>query len=155
MSNSSDDLVGEILNRVSETEALLTLRQLPVDYYAAPHQVLTHIATLQPHWIVCCGMAESRQQLTVESTARLGAKTLMTTVDLYGLIEGLSSTTISHDAGQFVCEHLYYSVLDYLQSQNSSSQCVFVHVPLLTLENRVTIVADFLAILNRISAIAV
>jgi pyroglutamyl-peptidase len=155
LSNSSDDLVGELLNRVPITTALHTLRQLPVDFYAAPRQVLRRIATLQPHWIVCCGMAESRQQLTVESTARLGTRTLTTAVDLHLLIQDLSMTAISDDAGQFVCERLYYDVLDYLQTQNSSSQCIFVHVPPFTLENRVAIVADFLAILARISAIVV
>jgi pyroglutamyl-peptidase len=43
------------------------LRQLPVDIELASKSVISKIAELQPDIIICCGMAESRSQLTIEA----------------------------------------------------------------------------------------
>ncbi|MGB5962723.1 MAG: peptidase C15 [Coleofasciculaceae cyanobacterium] len=149
-SNASDDLL-ELVAKQEFSTSLTFLRQLPVDVSLAASQVISKIEELQPGAIICCGMAESRQVLTVESCACGDGLDYKTSVDLDKLLVGLSITEISHDAGKFVCEGLYYEVLKYLNQLNIS--CIFVHVPVLTAENWQGILADFQIILERIGCI--
>lgn len=147
--NSSDDLLIEILN-ANLSPSLLFLRQLPVDFELAPQKAIAHIEQHQPDIVVCCGMAERRSKLSVESRAIVEEQILQTTVNLDALIAELTITEISHDAGRFVCNTLYYAILKYLQEQNRQIPCLFVHVPILTPENLVPVVQDFQLILQRI-----
>jgi len=149
-SNASDDLL-ELVAKQQFSTSLTFLRQLPVDVSAAASRVISKIEELQPKAIICCGMAECRQILTVESCACGEALDYKTSVDLEKLVAGLSVTEISHDAGKFVCEGLYYEVLKYLSCQ-LNIPCIFVHVPLLTAENLPSILADFLVIIERIAS---
>ena len=146
-SNSSDDLLQEIAKLNLQKYPLTFLRQLPVDTSQASKLVIEKIQSLQPEGIICCGMAESRTLLTVESHACLGETRLDTTVDLTKLTNPLQCTEISHDAGKFVCEGLYYEVLTYLQRKKLKSKCIFVHVPVINEDNLDGIMEDFLLIL--------
>lgn len=151
-SNSSDDLLTEILQRVPVSRTLHFLRKLPVDFQLAPEQVISKINQLQPDIIICCGMAEARKELTIESNAKDGSQVIKTTFDIEQLVAGLSLTEISHDAGWFVCNRLYYSLLKYIYDMNLKQQCLFVHVPILNQENLEQIVTDFLLIMQRIKS---
>ena len=146
-SNSSDDLLQEIVKSDLQKYPLAFLRKLPVDTTQASKMVIKKIQSWQPEGIVCCGMAESRTVLTVESHACLGETRLDTTVDLAKLINPLQCTEISHDAGKFVCEGLYYEVLTYLQREKLKSKCIFVHVPVITKDNVDEIMGEFMLIL--------
>ena len=66
-SNSSDDLLG----RIEETgrRSFHFLRRLPVDFQLAPKLVIAKLDELQPDVLICCGMAEERDKLSLESTA--------------------------------------------------------------------------------------
>lgn len=68
MSNSSDDLLAQI-TLADIFSSLSFLRKLPVNVSEAASCVITKIEELQPDAIICCGMAASRQVLTVESCA--------------------------------------------------------------------------------------
>ncbi|MGG6293549.1 peptidase C15 [Leptolyngbya sp. AN02str] len=148
-SNASDDLLLEVLN-VHSRVGLHTLRRLPVDFDIAPQQAIAHISCAQPDVLICCGMAETRTLLTVESTAARGDRILKTSVDLDWLIHDLRMTEISHNAGDFVCNHFYFDLLDHAQSHARTMQCVFVHVPILTAHNRVPILQDFGRMVERL-----
>jgi len=76
---------------------------------------------------------------------------LKTAVDLEKLVEGLTDTEISHDAGKFVCEGLYYQLLRYFRDYSPTTGCIFVHVPVLTPENLATILTDFRLIISRLA----
>jgi pyroglutamyl-peptidase len=143
-SNSSDDL----LQAISERSHYHYLRSIPVDFDLAPKVVIAEIQAINPEVIVCCGMAESRQKLSIESNGKFQGEVLRSPLNLDKLLERAITTEISHDAGDYVCNYLYYSVLKYLA--RSHQACVFVHVPVLTPENQRAIVADFLQILDRI-----
>lgn len=149
-SNASDDLLELVAK--SDSTSLTFLRQLPVNVSEAASRVISQIEELQPKAIICCGMAECRQILTVESCACGEGLDYRTSVDLDKLVAALSVTEISHDAGKFVCEGLYYEVLKYLSCQ-FNIPCIFVHVPVLTAENLPSILADFLVIIERIGCI--
>ncbi|HEY9907368.1 MAG TPA: peptidase C15, partial [Thermosynechococcaceae cyanobacterium] len=142
-SNSSDDLLAELLKRNLLDYRHQLLRQLPVDFVLAPQQVIAEIERSRPRLVVCCGMAEGRSHLTIETNGKHEAETIATTVDVADLVQLLETTTASHDAGQFVCNHLYYSVLKHLQAQSPEVNCIFAHVPLLNSQNFSLILQEF------------
>ncbi len=159
-SNSSDDLLVQIAKIYPSSPYSLTfLRQLPVDIHLASSRVIDKINAIQPDVIICCGMAQKRTKLTIESTATCREGILKTPVCLEKLVAGLAETEISHDAGKFVCEGLYYSVLEYLQvnkvtlepDDSTCAQCIFVHVPILSPNNLAGILADFCLILQKMT----
>ena len=150
-SNSSDDLLIEIAKL--ESSSLTFLKQLPVDVPKASRLVIAKIAELQPDSIICCGMAESRTKLTVESCATCGNAFIKTPVNLEKLVVGADGIEISHDAGKFVCEGLYYEVLKYLQEHNLNTPCIFVHVPVLTEENSPEVVRVFWEVIQRMASL--
>ncbi|NET50907.1 MAG: peptidase C15 [Merismopedia sp. SIO2A8] len=155
-SNSSDDLLLEIHQRFSQHETLRMLRQLPVDFQEAPARVIQAIKLQRPDAVICCGMGETRSHLCIEDRAAYNNQTRRTILNSIRLASGLRATRVSHDAGQFVCNRLYFDVLDYLQShpQHRNCPCIFIHVPILTDFNREMIVADFLTILARMQLLA-
>jgi pyroglutamyl-peptidase len=150
-SNSSDDLLLEVSKVDLIPHDLSFLRQLPVDVQLASTQVIEQINAIQPDYIICCGMAASRTQLSVEAIASRGESILQTEVDLEKLVAGAAAIEISHDCGKFVCESLYYSVLDYLSQNKLTARCIFVHVPILNQENLMGILADFVLIINKLA----
>ncbi|MDP5016058.1 peptidase C15 [Anabaena sp. UHCC 0187] len=172
-SNSSDDLLLALAKMASLPHDLNFLHRLPVDVQLASSHVITEINDIQPDYIICCGMATSRSQLSVEvlassagilsiesinSTDILPEKSinspeniLQTTVDIEKLLVGTAAVEISYDCGKFVCEGLYYLVLDYLHQSQLSTQCIFVHVPILNPENSMGMIADFILIINNLA----
>lgn len=151
-SNASDDLLEEIISTDIDWAALTFLRQLPVDIPQASERVIAKIEEWQPNGIICCGMSEKRAALTVESGAIFEETRLKTPVDLEQLLAGATGTAISHDAGKFVCEGLYYHVLQHLQEQQHPAPCIFVHVPVLKPDNLPGILSDFHRILQNFTA---
>jgi len=150
-SNSSDDLLG----RIEETgrRSFHFLRRLPVDFQLAPKLVIAKLDELQPDVLICCGMAEERDKLSLESTASVGDEQIKTDLPIDKLIAGLAATQISHDAGRFVCNHLYFEVLRHVREQERAPHFLFIHVPVLNDENATMITDDFLEITERLSAI--
>lgn len=148
-SNSSDDLLEVIQQQENELINLSFIRKLPVDIDLASQKVIKGIRTIKPNAVVCCGMAESRSRLTVESSAFFQEKFLKTSVDLKTLKDLLAITDISHDAGKFVCEGLYYQILKYtMRDEIDFIPCLFIHVPLLDKSNLELITKEFKLILE-------
>ncbi|MEM7592569.1 MAG: peptidase C15 [Cyanobacteria bacterium P01_A01_bin.83] len=141
-SNSSDDIL-QLLEQQQDFVSLHFLRQLPVDIQLATQQVISEIQTTKPNGIICCGMAEKRDKLTIESQATCDERCLYTSVNISELIEQLSQTELSRDAGKFVCEGLYYQVLKYTKSLPRKIPCIFVHVPKINKHNQAIIQQDF------------
>ena len=161
-SNSSDDLLLALAKMASLPHDLFFLRRLVVDVQLASSRVIAKINELQPDYIICCGMAASRSQLSVEVLAsstsicpqefiNSSENIFQTTVDLEKLLVQTAAVEISYDCGKFVCEGLYYSVLDYLHRSQLTIKCIFVHVPILNPENLPKIIADFILIINNLA----
>ncbi|TRU65993.1 MAG: peptidase C15 [Microcystis aeruginosa Ma_QC_Ch_20071001_M135] len=129
-SNSSDDLLVSIQDNYAKK--LLFLRQ----------RVIKAIQDKKPDFVICCGMAESRYRLSLESQARSSTKKLFTPIPLKDFVKELAYTYISDNAGQFVCEELYFQVLKH------HPRALFVHVPLLTDKNFAIIQRDFQKIIT-------
>ncbi len=152
-SNSSDDLILHLAETRQLPHDCHLLRQIPVDFHRAPATVIAKITELTPAAVVCCGMAEQRSRLSVESNGRFQSDLQFSSIDFAQLLDFTTDTTISHDAGGFVCNYLYYHVLRYLESCQSQTKAIFVHVPLLNYDNRAAIGDDFLAILKSLQSI--
>ncbi|WP_415406133.1 peptidase C15 [Sulfurovum sp. CS9] len=151
-SNSSDDLLHLLSER--ELGPFNFLRNIPVNFELAPQHVLSRFDELRPKVLICCGMAEERTKLNIESRAVLNEQILQSSVDLDKLAADLLMTEISHDAGEFVCNTLYYKTLEHLSSQEESYHSIFVHVPVITEENKSLLVADFISIIERLSVMS-
>lgn len=150
INNSSDQLLGEVARIPDFESSLHFLRYLPVNLPIARDLTIFKIEQWQPDLVICCGMAESRHQLQVESQATVGQDTLKTRLNLAQLVSGIPQTTISHDAGRFVCNSLYHAILYYLQTTFPDRDGLFIHVPLLTATNREPIISDFCLLLERL-----
>lgn len=153
-SNSSDDLLLEVIKVNSLPHDLKFLHRLPVDVHLASSQVIPKIVELQPDIIICCGMAASRTKLSLEAVASCGETVLPTNVNLEKLVLGTTAIEISYDCGKFVCEGLYYQVLNHLCQNQLFTPCIFVHVPLLNSQNLPVILADFLLIINNLALLS-
>jgi pyroglutamyl-peptidase len=150
VSNSADDVLIHVQQQWSEAPVQM-LRQLPVNFPIAQSITVHKIKQLQPDVVLCCGMAEFRHRLSLEAQAVNGAHQLHTPIDLDRLVNGLVHTEISYDAGRFVCNALYYGILKHLKYYSPNTLCLFVHVPVLTLKNQESIIADFCKILERLT----
>lgn len=148
-SNSSEDLLGLLNNINPPQKELIFLRNLPVNTEIASALTREKIKEINPNFILCCGMAEKSQCLQLESQAFFEDKCYQTKVNLTDLIQYLNLTEISHDAGKFVCEGLYFQVLKYIENQ-TNVQGLFIHIPILTEDNQTLILTDFIQILNRL-----
>ena len=147
-SNSSDELLAIIQEQKNFSASGYFLRQLPVDREIASQKAIATINQIKPQGIICCGMAESRQELTIEYCARDGEQCLYTKVDLEDLVSNLAHTSISHDAGKFVCESLYFNILSHIQISDLEMPCIFVHVPVFTSGNTDILLQDFESIIS-------
>lgn len=138
------------------------LHRLPVDVQLASFRVIAKINDIQLDYIICCAMAASPSQLSIEllvcSTSILPLESinsseniLQTTVDMEKLLVSTAAVEVSYDCGKFVCEGVYYSILDYSREFQPSIKCIFVHVPMLNEENLIRIVADFVLIINNLA----
>ncbi|MEL6382326.1 MAG: peptidase C15 [Cyanobacteria bacterium J06626_18] len=151
-SNTSDDLIGLLEARNQVPADTVLLRQLPVHFQLAPCRVITAMMSACPAVVVCCGMAERRSHLALERFARRENTLHQTSLALEQLCVATHYTEISSDAGRYVCNHLYYELLDYTQKHPWPVHGLFIHVPLLTQYNREFIIHDFTLILSRLQS---
>lgn len=149
-SNTSDDLIALLKSRDQLPEETLLIRHLPVHFQLAPCQVITAMLKTRPSIVVCCGMAERRSLLSIERFARWEGNILETSVQLPKLCADTQWTHISEDAGNYVCNYLYYRLLAYVQKHHRPVQCLFVHVPSLNEHNQELVANDFALILSRL-----
>ncbi|NJM99477.1 MAG: hypothetical protein HC800_22140 [Phormidesmis sp. RL_2_1] len=181
--NSSDELIAELHHRGALPTNTIWLRQVPVNFQMAPIRVVTELYRLRPRVIICCGMAEHRGCLSLErqamphpvvphqaitrqastlspasspaisSPATSSPAILQTSINLSELLLGTLLSEISDDAGRYVCNHLYYSVLQAINAAHWQTVGLFVHVPQLSRENRRLIQHDFVKISRKLAEI--
>lgn len=149
--NSSDDLIAALQGQNKLPANSVWLRHVPVCFDLAPALVIYELQRLRPLSVICCGMAENRTRLSVEKLAVGTEQTLQTSADVQALLKNTQQSEVSYDAGRFVCNHLYYQVLAAINASKLNTIAIFVHVPILTDENRAAILKDFLEISTALS----
>ncbi|NJL45488.1 MAG: hypothetical protein HC922_06595 [Leptolyngbyaceae cyanobacterium SM2_3_12] len=96
-------------------------------------------------------MAEGRTHLSLERQGRHRDQVLQTSLGLTPLLTDTALTDISDCAGTYVCNHLYYQVLDTIERHRWPMQALFVHIPPLTVATEPFFVQDFSLILQRLA----
>ena len=133
-------------------EAVVAARKLPCAYEACVAEFVEAFENLRPSVVVMTGQAAARGMICVERTARRGANA--TARDNRGALGPAASagaarlqTTargwrrrardprsgsrrrVSTDAGDYVCNHLYYGALHYLADASPTTPAIFIHLP--------------------------
>jgi len=152
VSNTSDDLIALLESRNQIPKEVTLIRHLPVHFQLAPCRVIAAMVKMRPSVVVCCGMAEQRFLLCVERYAQWEGNVLETNISLPSVCTGTRWTRVSDNAGNYVCNYLYYRLLAYVKKNCWPIHCLFVHVPLLTELNRELVAYDFALILSRLQA---
>jgi pyroglutamyl-peptidase len=98
-------------------------------------------------------MAERRHLLNLEQYAHRHDRPIATSLDLDRLCQGTRWTTVSENAGSYVCNDLYYQILTFTQKHQLPIHCLFVHVPPLTKHNQAFVFQDFTLILSRLHSL--
>ncbi len=145
--NSSDQLVAELAQMPELADSVAVFRYLPVNLPVARSLTIAKFEQLRPQILLCCGMAESRQQLSLEAQAVWGDSVLKTGLNLEKIAATLLHTGVSRDAGRFVCNSLYHTMLNYVSSY-PDTQALFLHVPCLTPQNRPNLIKDFRTLID-------
>jgi pyroglutamyl-peptidase len=150
-SNASEDLVICMQRQQRLPQGTVVINQLPVSFELAHCHVVAKMVELQPRVVVCCGMAEDRTHLNLESNGKQGDRLLKTSLNLPRLMADTRLTTISHCAGDYVCNHLYHQVLNAIDRHRWPTQALFIHIPPLSAATEPFLLADFAMILNRLA----
>lgn len=110
---------------------------LPVDHAAAATALRALIAQHRPRAILMTGLApDPEPRLEVQARRPEGADGLPVLVGLWPWAAALdairrtgTSARLSHDAGRYVCETVYWTALDARQGLGSATLAAFLHVP--------------------------
>ncbi len=153
-SNASDDLVHRLLQTNALPLDVAVMRQIPVSFDLAPCRVIAKMVELQPRVVVCCGMAETNTHLALELNGKSPHRVLKTSLALQRLLAGTCLTQISPCAGDYVCNHLYYHLLEAIHRNRWSTQALFIHIPVLNQANEALLLHDFKLILGRLAGVA-
>ncbi len=151
-SNASDDLILALEAESALPAHCQVLHGLPVEVDAAFGQIQGAVEQHRPDYIFCCGMAEQRSRLNFELQAVCGDQVRRTSIPAAywnSLRTSWRCAELSEDAGRFVCNGLYFRLLDERESLGNP-QVLFVHVPPLTEANHRDLMADFQLLLQRL-----
>ncbi len=173
-SNASDELLRLLQAQASLPPTCQLLHPLPVCVETAYQQIQDRLedrlADRPEHrpfdFVICCGMAESRDRLTLEAQAVIDGVAYWTPISLIQLLtprKPFQCMEVSLDAGQFVCNGLYFRLLKQFWQSSFENKVkglastvrtrpapLFVHVPPLTLENIPVVLQDFRLLLQRL-----
>lgn len=130
------------------------LRQVPVNFQLASVRVISEMQRQRPRAVICCGMAEKRACLNIERQAKKTVEastpeTLQTSANISDLLAGTILSKTSDDAGSYVCNRLYYDVLQFVKKAPWETVGIFIHIPVLSKENTPFILSDFTNIVER------
>lgn len=137
LSNSSWDALE--LARGAWPEAI-AIRRLPVDYRAAHGELRRAIEQLQPRAVLCMGLARG-DGFRIERRARRPAALADVAgaaeswgrwpwAEMRGALDEVGVRSVdSEDAGQYVCESTYWSLLSYRHLGSTPEFAAFLHVP--------------------------
>jgi pyroglutamyl-peptidase len=152
--NSSEEIVKWLERR--EIPGVF-LEVLPVEYEKSVDQMLSLIREIEPEIILALGQAEGRSRVSFEriainlDDARIpdnagtlranqqisegGDVAYMANLPVREIVEKLKRQGLpaeeSLSAGAFVCNHLFYSVMNHLESSKGDCWMDFIHLPLI------------------------
>lgn len=145
------------LDGFSSNDFCTYIKEIPTVFFSSI-KALTHtLEEIQPDIVILVGQAGGRSDLSIErvainiNDARIpdndGNQPIDTEVVINGpvaywsglpikaIVSNLNKngipSSISHAAGTFVCNHLFYGLMHYINQKNASIQGGFIHIPFL------------------------
>jgi len=133
------------------------VKKIPTVFDLSISHLIGAIEETNPDLIICVGQAGGRTDITVEriavnvNDARIpdnngnqpidtevisgGPAAYWSTLPIKAMVKEMNKkgipASVSHTAGTFVCNHLFYGLMDYLAKQNKSIRGGFIHIPFL------------------------
>jgi len=153
--NPSELVVRKIAERARAGGGDLIAEILPTEYIAAGTKMRRLIRALRPDVVICLGVAASRQKICLERIAlnvddealpdnaghvrscrpivRDGPLAYQSTLPLKRMRQALEragiAAAISHHAGTYVCNHVFYVALHETERMKRGALCGLVHLP--------------------------
>jgi len=139
---------SHLVGRQLATQVLA--RRLPVDYLPARAKLIQYLMRHKPVVCLCTGLGSA---FAIERVARKPAQ--FSAIQGSGLLEGAwpwpemeshvrhaaGSVSISYDAGAYVCESTYWSLLAFRRQFGYPVYAAFLHVPPLSSDSTVELIA--------------
>ncbi|ETT87340.1 pyroglutamyl-peptidase I [Viridibacillus sp. FSL R5-0477] len=143
-------LHGEVIDDVT-----LVAEQIPTVFGKSVAVLETLVQQHNPDIVICIGQAGGRLHITPERVAinlddaRIpdnqgnqpidepivdkGPVAYWSTIPIKRIVENMKESNIpasvSHTAGTFVCNHIFYGLMDYIARTSSSIRGGFIHIP--------------------------
>ncbi len=149
----------EVLNLLSDKINDIQIHKLVVETvaYKSINMVIREIEKIKPDFVILLGQAGNRHCITPEKVAinlndfriadndgnvlkdeRIyedGENAYFSTLPVKSIVSKLNKnnipSTISYTAGTFVCNHLMYGVLYYINKNKLDTKAGFIHIPLI------------------------
>ena len=149
--NSSEQVARAIGDRSISN---IHVEILPVDHVAAAAAITTLLTDLKPATCLALGMAATESAFRIERFGRKcpglahfdGVDELEGAWDWDDLTQHLAQSgrpvRLSDDAGRYVCDTTYWTLLDHRRRHGLVHRAAFLHLPALSEEFPVSLMAD-------------
>lgn len=126
--NSSKVLLDHV--RVDEKDKLY----LRNSFTTCVNQFYKKVARHNYDLILSFGQGDKNlNHIKIESIGRCDKETLATNYNYNTIIKRLEKQminySISENAGNYLCNHIYYSGLKYIKEKNKKTKMLFIHIP--------------------------
>lgn len=150
--NNSSKLLLDKVNGGNITKKLLTN-----SFDGCVRELLRYISIYNPEYIISFGRKPLINKLYIEISACCDDLCISTNFDISFLQKSLQDADLSFEysdnAGNYLCNHVYYKGLEFLKQSNSKAKMIFIHVPDMKRFQNIDVVAswlnDFCEVLRR------
>jgi pyroglutamyl-peptidase len=138
-------------------EYAIISRMIPTVFGESAEKLKSYYEEINPEIVICVGQAGGRADITVERVAinmddaripdnkgnqpidipivKEGPAAYFTTLPIKATVEAMKQegipASVSHTAGTFVCNHLFYHLMHVLHQQENKARGGFIHIPFL------------------------
>ena len=155
--NPSWEAVRALEGKIMSDGSAVAVAKLPCAFVSSLDVLEQHIRKLKPHIVVCVGQAGGRAEMSIERVAinvddaripdNAGAQPIdvpirtdgpaayFSTLPIKAIVAALSEkgipATVSQTAGTFVCNHVFYGLMQVAAQAPAIKRAGFVHIPFL------------------------
>jgi pyrrolidone-carboxylate peptidase len=140
---------GEAAQLLADSGAITAV--LPVDFFLARDALLNLLESHRPHTCLCTGVCldesyrmETQARKVAEFADLPGPELLVGTWDFDALPDHVG---LSADAGAYVCESTYWTLLNFRAERAYPARAAFLHVPPIAIANSAQTAAVIAALL--------
>ncbi|EYE87353.1 pyrrolidone-carboxylate peptidase [Fervidicella metallireducens AeB] len=151
--NPSYEIIKRIKDNIGGAEIIKL--EVPVVFHKSAETVIKKINEINPDYVIMLGQAGGRHEISIERVAiniddasipdnennrpideaidKEGLPAYFSTLPVKRIIRVLREmgipASLSNSAGTYVCNHLMYSILNYIYSNKLNIKAGFIHIP--------------------------